>query len=161
MAVARVHVCSWQVAYRTLLPADYLSQLRPEDRAAKYNFADPHFADPDPQTPKTIVADDNGLIIGFVTTMPSRDPALPGHAELAALYVHPDRWGRGIGAILIATARARLVQRGFRSAYLWVLAGNTRAERFYKIDGWQPTGEHRTDTVWDIEVNEARYLRAL
>src|SRR5882672_8389445 len=39
IAVARVHVRSWQVAYRTLLPDDYLNQLRPEDRAQKYDFA--------------------------------------------------------------------------------------------------------------------------
>ena len=40
MAVACVHVRSWQAAYRTLLPDDYLDQLRPEDRAQKYDFAD-------------------------------------------------------------------------------------------------------------------------
>jgi len=156
MAVARVHVRSWQVAYRGLLPDDYLDQLRPEDRAAKYNFADPN-----PQAPKTLVAAEGSLIHGFATTMPSRDSNLPDHAELAALYVHPDQWGRGIGAALIAAARGSLVQQGFRTAYLWVLAGNTRADRFYQIDGWQPTGEHRTDTVWGIAVNESRYLRML
>ena len=32
IAVAHVHVRSWQVAYRTLMPDDYLDQLRPEDR---------------------------------------------------------------------------------------------------------------------------------
>jgi GNAT superfamily N-acetyltransferase len=156
MAVARVHVRSWQVAYRTLLPDDYLDQLRPEDRAQKYDFANP-----DPQKPHTIVAAENSLIRGFATTMPSRDPALPNHAELAALYVDPQHWGRGIGAALIAAARARLVQHGFRSAYLWVLDGNTRAARFYTIDGWASNGDRRTDTVWGITVNEVRYLREL
>jgi hypothetical protein len=37
MAVARVHVRSWQAAYSTLLPAEYLDQLRPEDRAQRSN----------------------------------------------------------------------------------------------------------------------------
>jgi CheY-like chemotaxis protein len=39
IAVARVHVRSWQAAYRTLLPHDYLDQLRPQDRAKTYDFA--------------------------------------------------------------------------------------------------------------------------
>jgi hypothetical protein len=51
IAVARVHVRSWQAAYRTLLPDDYLDQLRPKDRAGKYEFANP-----DPAKPYTIVA---------------------------------------------------------------------------------------------------------
>ena len=51
MAVAGVHVRSWQAAYRNILPDDYLNQLRPEDRAAVYDFATR-----DPLKPKTIVA---------------------------------------------------------------------------------------------------------
>jgi GNAT superfamily N-acetyltransferase len=156
MAVARVHVRSWQVAYRTLLPNDYLDQLRPEDRAAHYDFASL-----DPLKPKTIVAIDGDFILGFATTMPSRDPDLPGHAELCALYVDPDHWDRGIGAALISAARGSLFELGFRNALLWVLAGNARAERFYRIDGWTATGDRRTDTLWGITVNEVRYLREL
>jgi len=38
IALARVHVRSWQAAYRKLMPDDYLDQLRPEDRAKKYDF---------------------------------------------------------------------------------------------------------------------------
>jgi GNAT superfamily N-acetyltransferase len=156
LAIARVHVRSWQVAYRDLLPNDHLNQLRPEDRASKYDFTHT-----DPQKPHTIIADDNGLITGFATTMPSRDPALPDHGELAAIYVDPNHWNHGIGAALITAARTHLVEQGFRHAYLWLLHGNTRAARFYTIDGWTPNGDHRTDTVWGVTVNEARYLRAL
>ena len=36
IAVARVHVRSWQAAYRKLVPGDYPDQLRPEDRGKKY-----------------------------------------------------------------------------------------------------------------------------
>ena len=39
MAVARVHVRSWQVGYRGLLPDAYLDGLRAEERAERYNFA--------------------------------------------------------------------------------------------------------------------------
>ena len=39
-AVAVVHVRSWQVAYRGLMPDEYLDGLRPQDRADRYTFAD-------------------------------------------------------------------------------------------------------------------------
>ena len=156
IAVARVHVRSWQVAYRTFLPDDYLDQLRPEDRAQKYDFANL-----DPRKPQTIVAVEEGLIHGFATTAPSRDPDLPGHGELYALYVDPEQWGRGIGVALVSAARTRLFGLGFRNAVLWVLAGNIRAERFYQIDQWVPDGLHRTDSVWGVTVNEVRYQRGL
>jgi len=156
IAVARVHVRSWQTAYRTLLPDDYLDQLRPEDRAQRYDFACS-----DPLKPRTIVATEEGLIFGFVTTAPTREPDLPDHGELCALHVVPEHWGRGMGLALVSAARARLLELGFQKAVLWVLAGNVRADRFYRIDGWEPDGLQRTDSVWGVTVNEIRYRRGL
>jgi GNAT superfamily N-acetyltransferase len=156
IAVARVHVRSWQAAYRTLVPDEYLDQLRPEDRAQRYDFATR-----DPLKPRTIVAVAEGLILGFATTAPSREQDLPDHGELAALYVDPDHWGHGIGLALVSAARARLFEHGFRKALLWVLAGNIRAERFYQIDGWAPDGVRRTNPAWGITVDEIRYQRPL
>src|SRR5712692_9481156 len=109
IAVARVHVQSWQVAYRTLLPDDYLDQLRPEDRARTYDLSNR-----DPLKPYTIVAAAAGLIHGFATTAPSRDTDLPGYGEIYALYVDPEQWGRGVGLALVSAARARLFELGFR-----------------------------------------------
>ncbi len=156
MNVARVHVRTWQSAYRGLLPAAYLDGLKPEDRAARYTFENP-----DPAKPFTIVADDNGLIVGFASTGPARDDDAQGCGELYAIYVDPDRWGSGIGAELIKAARARLVKLGFQRAILWVMEGNVRAERFYTVDGWQPDGQERTQKIWGIAVNELRYRRKL
>lgn len=156
LAVARVHVRSWQAAYRNILPDDYLDQLRPEDRAAKYDFASL-----DPVKPHTIVAVEDGSIYGFATTMPVSDSDMPGHGELCALYVDPKQWGKGLGVALVAAARAQMFERGFRNAILWVLTGNVRAERFYQNDGWASDGHHRNATVWGITVDEVRYLREL
>ncbi len=156
MDVARVHVRSWQAAYRGLLPAEYLDALKPEDRAARYTFENP-----DPTKPFTVVADVEGLIAGFATTAPARDADAEGCGELYALYVDPDTWDRGIGAELIKAARARLIELGFQQAILWVMKGNARAERFYSIDGWQPDGHERSDVLWGVTVNELRYRRPL
>ncbi len=156
MEVARVHVRSWQAGYRGLLPDAYLDGLRAEDRAQHYRFGSE-----DVREPATVVAMEAGAICGFATTAPARDSDAQEAGELFALYVDPEWWGRGIGAALISAARNRLVDLGFRSAVLWLLAGNARADRFYRIDGWAPDGSKRTDTLWGVTVDEVRYRRAL
>jgi GNAT superfamily N-acetyltransferase len=157
LAVARVHVRAWQVAYRNLLPDDYLNSLKPEDRAQRYTFGGT-----DPREPMTTVAvDEGGTIRGFATTCAARDADVPGHGELAAIHVDPDCWGRGVGLALLASARAFLLDSGFRRAILWVLVGNTRAEQFYIKDGWAPDGTQRTDTVWGVQINDQRFRRTL
>lgn len=156
MEVARVHVRSWQAGYRRLLPDAYLDGLRAEGRAQRYRFESD-----DVREPATVVAIEGGVVRGFATTAPARDADLPEHGELFALYVDPEWWGRGIGAALISATRNRLVDLGFRNALLWLLAGNVRADRFYRIDQWKPDGLTRTDTVWGVTVDELRYQRAL
>jgi GNAT superfamily N-acetyltransferase len=144
------------VAYRNLIPDDFLDQLRPEDRAARYDFATS-----DVSKPRTILAVERGEILGLATTSPSHDADLPDHGELCALYVDPPHWGRGIGAALISAARARLAELEFRNALLWVLAGNVRAERFYRADRWAPDGVRRTDSRRGVTLHEIRYQRTL
>ena len=154
--VAGVHVRSWQVGYRGLLPDDYLDGLRAEDRMDHYAFGAT-----DPDVPHTTVALEGGVICGFVTTGRSRDADAMGGGEVLALYVDPGAWNRGVGRRLMAEARDRLSRGGFTGATLWVLAGNDRAQRFYRGDGWEPDGEHRSVEVWGVAVAELRFRRPL
>jgi ribosomal protein S18 acetylase RimI-like enzyme len=153
LAVAGVHVRAWQAGYRGLLPDAYLEGLRAEDRARRYTFDVT-----DPERPQTIVAELDGTILGFATTMPAD---LPGAGEIAALHVDPVAWRRGIGRALIAACRERLAESGFATAILWVMVGNDRAQQFYVADGWSVDGAPRTAEVWGTRVDELRYRRAL
>ncbi len=156
LAVAGVHVRSWQVGYRGLLPQEDLDGLRPEDRARRYTFDRVGRGDP-----VTVVAVERGTICGFATTGPSRDSDRPGAGELWACYVDPEHWGCGIGRLLIADVRSRLQRYGASEALLWVLAGNERARRFYQADGWVLDGHRRTQEIWDVTADEVRYRCAL
>ena len=154
---------SWQVAYQALLPSDLLSRLDPAERAKRYSFAaEDHGA------PLTTVAIEGGRIRGFATVGPARDPDAGGAGELYAIYVDPSRWGRGLGRALIGEARRLLAERGHTEALLWVLAGNSRAEGFYRADGWSPDGSRRQEEIgagWGpdggVVVDEVRYRRPL
>ena len=155
-AVANVHVHSWQVAYRGLMPDEYLDALRPENRAKRYTFGSS-----DPLQPATIVAVDDGAIRGFATTGPALDTDEYQGGELYALYVDPPSWGLGVGRALIAAAREHLRSQGFTDACLWALVGNDRADRFYRADGWVSDGTRRVVDVGGLDVNAVRYDRHL
>jgi GNAT superfamily N-acetyltransferase len=136
LAVARVHVRAWQVAYRSLLPDEYLNSLKPEDRAPRYTFGGT-----DPREPMTTVAvDEHGTIRGFATTCAARDADVPGHGELAAIHVDPDWWGRGVGVALLASARAFLLDSGFRRAS--VGARRQHSRRAVLCQRWLDAGRH-------------------
>ena len=154
--VAGVHVRSWQVAYRGLLADEYLDGLRPADRAATYTFDASG-----PNAPSTIVATDENVIRGFVTTGPCRDADVPAAGEVLALYVDPDAWGLGVGRRLLGEARAQLGRRDFTEAVLWVLVGNDRAQRFYRADGWAAGEDMRSHEIWGVLVDEVRFRRGL
>jgi len=156
-AVAHMHVRSWRAGYRGLLPDPYLDGLRPQDRAARYSFGDDG-----PDRAFTVVAVEGKEIVGFATVSACRDAGTSGAVgEVDALYVDPSRWGAGAGRLLVADARARLARHGFDEAVLWVLAGNERAERFYRRDGWVADGSRRQDDVWGVTVDLVRWRRAL
>jgi ribosomal protein S18 acetylase RimI-like enzyme len=154
--VARVHVRSWQEAYKGLLPDDYLAGLRPEDRMDRYTFGST-----DPDVPWTTVAVEDGVIRGFATTGRCRDDDAGTAGEVLALYVDPADWGAGVGRYLMVEARAQLERRRFTEGVLWVLVGNERAQRFYGIDGWVPDECRRTEEIWGVRVDEIRYRRHL
>jgi GNAT superfamily N-acetyltransferase len=57
-----------------------------------------------------------------------------------AFYLHPDAWGSGAAAALMARCHEYLTDTGYTEAVLWVLRDNPRARRFYENVGWSPTG---------------------
>lgn len=154
--VARVHVRSWQWAYRGLIAQEYLDSLEPEAWADRYTFGRMGF-----QLPSTQVAVDGSTVCGLVTTGLCRDEDLSNFGEVMAIYVDPSYLRTGVGRLLMTAARNRLRRVGVAAAALWVLDGNVGARRFYERDGWTFDGTRRTSTYGDLHVDEVRYRRTL
>jgi ribosomal protein S18 acetylase RimI-like enzyme len=129
--LARVHVRTWQAAYRHIFPPERLDALEPERRIDGWRrMLASDMA--------TFVDDVDGVVRGFVGVSASEDHAALG--ELFMIYVLPEAWGTGVADELIECGERELRARGFEEAVLSVLADNPRAERFYERHGW-----HRTD----------------
>ena len=78
------------------------------------------------------VWEEDGAVQGFAVADP-RDGTIFG------LFIHPDYEGRGIARALLPVACDDLRAAGFAEATLTTGPG-TRAERFYRENGWEETG---------------------
>jgi GNAT superfamily N-acetyltransferase len=108
------------------------------------------------------VAEEDGRVLGFASTGPSRDEeAPPKTAEVSTIYLAPELVGTGLGRPLFAHAVEDLRDQGYVRVELWVLTTNDRARRFYEHAGWRADGGARMDDVLGIELHEVRYVLAL
>ena len=81
--------------------------------------------------------------------------------ELAAIYLLPGSWGKGLGRELMTAGLSALSEAAFDEATLWVLDTNSRARRFYEAAGWHADGAGKQDDGRGFVLNEVRYRRPL
>lgn len=154
--IARVHVRSWQGAYRGLIDDAYLASLDEALRSDNWRRSIERGRG------RVIVAVCEEAIVGFAALLASRDEdAGPGCGEISAIYALADAWGRGVGRALMDEALVRLAGDGLTEVMLWVLDGNERAIRFYERAGFRPDGATKVDDSRGFSLPELRYRRHL
>ena len=101
----------------------------------------------------TWVAETVGAVAGFVVVVDD---------EVEQIYVDRDWRGRGVAQRLLHHGEAVIGQGGWCTAWLAVVAGNTRARRFYARSGWRDHGPftYRAQTgTGTVPVPAHRYER--
>lgn len=134
--VARFHVAVWQETYRDMAPPEAIARLGVERRLAAWRDT---LADPDPRR-VTVIAQQDGQIVGLVSTGPTQAPLYAGRGEIKHLYVSADARRLGLGAALLTQGRDALAQAGFPGAALGVVRENARARAFYAAQGGREIG---------------------
>lgn len=132
--IARIHVRSWQAAYRGVLPEALLDGLSVPEREGSWRAI---LTEGDLWM--TRVAEEvGGELVGFCSVaLSARDEGAGATtAEIGALYVDPDRWREGAGSALLAAVLGELGERGRRDVVLWVLPENQAALAFYDRFGF-------------------------
>lgn len=150
--LARVHVASWQAAYRGLMDQAFLDGLDLEARTAWWATALTR------QTNLINVVVVEGSIAGFCLAGASTQD---GWGEVYAIYVDPEHWGEGMGADLLRAGEADLAAAGHSQALLWVLSRNGPARAFYERQGWALAKPMRIESIGGADVTEVRYEKAL
>jgi len=159
-AIAAVRTRTWQVGYRGIIPDNVLENMDTEGWARRAEVWLQNRDGPG----RDWVADEAGSIVGWASRfLPGRDEDLgPTVAELAAIYVRPSHWGRGLGRALLEVVEADLRDFGATELSLWVVEENVRARRFYERQGFVPDGTRADSRVSpDQPVFSIRYRRTL
>jgi GNAT superfamily N-acetyltransferase len=84
--------------------------------------------------------------------------------EVEQVYVAQAHRGTAVAAALLAEAERLVAAGGHERAWLAVVAGNTRARRFYERNGWADEGpfEHSAEgPAGPIRVPAHRYVKRL
>lgn len=114
-----------------------------------------------------LVAHDDGAPVGMAAAMPSRTgdgagPVIPGVCYLDLVFVVPERWGEGIGGVLLDAVLTEARARGYSSIHLWTHDDNERSHRLYRSRGFAPSGRTRRDDAggqvseWAREIGDSR-----
>ncbi len=151
--IAKVHVATWQSAYRGIVADDHLDSLTVEACAMTWQ---------DQLTPArrskvaTFVAEsaEQG-VVGFACGGRNRGQEPEFDAEIYAIYVLRAHQRRGVGRQLINALAAELARRQHHGLIVWVLAGS-RARQFYEVTGGVLVGE-RPVTIDDTKYAGVAY----
>jgi ribosomal protein S18 acetylase RimI-like enzyme len=107
-----------------------------------------------------LVATVEDRVVGYASVGPTEDDRPETVAGLYSIYVHPDRWGAGIGTALLECCTQRLRERGFERLCLRVIANNEVGISFYRSHGFEKTGEETVELKGQ-SVDEHEFARAL
>lgn len=152
-ALAAIHVNSWRVAYRGMVDQSVLDEL---SIAARTELWKGWLTAPTTPAHRHHTLEVDGVIAGFAVTRPSVEKDAAEDAfDLAAIYLAPEYFGRGLGAPLLAVALGELAAQGARTVTLWVLEANARARRFYERWGFALDGAELYDER--LRAKELRY----
>lgn len=108
---------------------------------------------------RCFVAVENGSVLGFYSVEPVSENVF----ELDALFVEPDRIGRGIGRLLIRHALDTLAKQG---AARLLIQGDPHATEFYLAAGARRIGSRESGSIpgrslplFEIDVDAAESRR--
>lgn len=117
---AYVHWKSWQETYTGIIDQSFLDDMTLEKYEARATQGIDY----------TLIAKDDGRVIGFVVYGQYRSEELLDTGEIYAIYLLADYYHRGIGLKLMNAALEQL--KAYKQVAVWVLKDNRRAINFYE-----------------------------
>jgi GNAT superfamily N-acetyltransferase len=152
-AVAQLHACSWQTAYRGILRDDFLAGPVREDRRALWHS---RLSELNRADQFVLVDEHEGTIRGFACGFLGADPEWG--CLLDNLHVVPELKGQGLGRQLMSEVAERVLHsKSTKRLHLWAYEQNLGARRFYERLGGVITLRCAKPAPDGTEVNEVRY----
>ena len=152
--IAKVHVRTWQSTYTGMIPDSFLQNLNMEHKAKNWigNLESSTLRS------RTIVAEIDGEIVGFIAVGPSREIEDANQGEVYAIYVNSKDQNQGLGSKLMHQGLSFLKDEKFVGTILWVLDKNSRTREWYESLGWKSREKSKIDKRVDFELVEIQYV---
>ena len=146
--VIRVTGLAWRAAYDEILPESVLDEMTVEPTREEVSEWAGRF---DEDRGAVFVAVDEGVVYGFVDVRWGEENTKPfvgpDEGGVKAIYVHPDRWGAGIGSALLDRGIDALPE-GTEAVRLGAFADNDLGAGFYEARTVEVAGAEYPLDVW-------------
>jgi len=156
-ALARVHLLSWQTAYRGHLPDGFLDTLMDgyPARVLKWQGI---LSLEHPGASLTFVVDLPGAgLVGFASVGPAREGSGRFVGEVYAIYLLAEKRGRGYGRALMLRCSEHLHCLGLFNLMVWMLQSNPAGAFYRSLGGALVEGMTRRQVVGGLEVTDVVY----
>jgi len=117
--IAAIHIESWKNVYPDVLPAEFLAEKINRELERYWNVVEIQSDD------ILLVAEEKSLI-GFAAVWCRPIPFIDN------LHVRPSQRSQKVGSALMKAAAKEIINKGHKTAYLWVFESNEKAIRFYQ-----------------------------
>lgn len=99
-----------------------------------------------------------GMTVGLQAIDVESGATIDGLCHLTTVAVAPDRWGEGIGHLVIEAALDEARARGYARAQLWTYATNARAIALYEREGFTRTDRTQITSTGVLNLHFERDL---
>lgn len=150
--ISKIYADSWRVAYKGMVPAEYLKNLK--DDFWTDNFK--KWIQDNVVKVKIIYLDDKA--VGAAAYGKSRDEKYLDYAEIWSFYLLPEHFRKGLGTALMKSVIREVCEEGYDKCYLWVLDQNKNARTFYEKLGFSCTDDKCYCSIMNKELCDIRYI---
>lgn len=98
-----------------------------------------------------VLAEEHGAVLAMAIALPARaldgasPEVVPGLVHVSMVAVRADRWGEGLGAVVLESVQTTARERGFVRGQLWTHETNLRGHGLYERLGWARSGRTKVD----------------
>jgi len=117
--IAAIHIESWKDSYSDVLPSEFL------DGQINIDF-ERHWNEIEIQKDDIVLVAEGNSLVGFVAVWYRPIPFIDN------LHVRPSQRSKKIGSALIKAVAKELINKGHKTACLWVFESNEKAIQFYE-----------------------------
>ncbi|MCL2531307.1 MAG: GNAT family N-acetyltransferase [Oscillospiraceae bacterium] len=136
--MAEIHARSWEVAYKDIIPAEYIKEKNTTRPALWQCILS------EENTTRYVVQTDGKTVGLLAFGSPDDDDLDDSVYDLQGLYLHPTVFRQGIGALATNFAFNAARALGKTAMVVWVFEDNTNSVIFYEKCGFVADGKTKT-----------------